>query len=75
MKSFDQFVARLAVVLECDPAELGDDSVLEWESLLVLSTLTLLSQDFGLTPEVECLIQCKTLGELRRLIYAQAKAA
>jgi acyl carrier protein len=72
---FSSFLQDLAAVMEIDVAELGDSYELVWESILTVSTITLLSRHFDLTLDVEDLLRCKTIGDLCRIASAKRMAA
>jgi acyl carrier protein len=69
------FLQDLAKVMEVDVVELHDPYELVWESILTVSTITLLSKHFDLTVDVYDLLGCKTIGDLCQLVRTQRRAA
>ena len=71
MKKSDFYLA-LADMLECEPNEISDDTVLAdlptWDSLAVLSFVALADSQLGVTVEGAKLSGCKTVSDLIALV-------
>ncbi len=69
------FLTYLAIVLEADVGDLNESYELVWDSILVVSAITLLSRHFDLTLDVDDLLKCTTIGSLCQSASALRRAA
>jgi acyl carrier protein len=65
-----EFQEGLAEILEVDAGELEDGFELGelWDSLAVVSTLALIDEVHDVTVGAEDLAECKTVGDIKKLI-------
>lgn len=67
-----EFTKEFAEMLEVNPAELQDDSVLhtegEWDSIMLIATITLVDKYYGVLFQCHAINTIKTFGELKNLI-------
>ena len=62
-----EFVEDFADILETDVSELNESSSLEpenWESLTIVSLISLIDQHYGVTLDVDDFSDCTTMAEL-----------
>ena len=72
-----EFYEGLAEILEVDASEIGSDMALgdAWDSLAVVSTIALIDDVHDVTVHPERLSECKTVGDVERLIEAEKSKA
>jgi acyl carrier protein len=68
-----EFYAGLAEILEIDVAKCNpefklDEGGADWDSLAVISTIALIDEIFNCTVSGQALSDCKTVGDLTKLI-------
>lgn len=69
------FVNDLAAVLEIEDGELSDQSVLPKDSIVVLAIINLMSHHFDITVDIEALLRCETVGDVRALVARVCRGA
>jgi hypothetical protein len=69
-----KFLEAFSGALQVDPAELTNDFAVSWDSLLIVAAMSMISEFYDRTVDVEALIQCGTIGELLRLIDASGES-
>ena len=73
-----EFYEGLAEIIEVEPDTVNPDLSLEegaWDSLAVVSTIALIDDVYDVTVHPDKLSECKTVGDIERLVEAeQAKA-
>lgn len=69
--SKDAFLTDLADAVGEEPSDLSHDYELHWDSLLVVSTMSLINEHFDCTVEVDALVACETIGAVLQLIDQQ----
>ena len=62
----------LADAMSLEPEEITDEREIEWDSLLVVSCVSIFDEQFGFVPEGKALRGLKTVGDL--LAYGKANA-
>lgn len=67
-----QLKIDLADAMTLEPGEITDGHEIEWDSLLVVSCVSIFDEHFGFVPEGKALRGLKTVGEL--LAYGRANA-
>jgi acyl carrier protein len=65
-----EFLLALGEALQIDAAELNDNTELAWDSLLIVGAMSMISEYYDRTVEIDALLQCGTLGQLLALIEA-----
>ncbi|MDZ4684894.1 MAG: phosphopantetheine-binding protein [Planctomycetaceae bacterium] len=65
-----KFLEAFSEALQVEPAELTADFALSWDSLLIVAAMSMISEFYERTVDVEALLQCGSIGELLRLIDA-----
>lgn len=65
-----EFLQAFSEALQAEPAELTADFAVSWDSLLIVAAMSMISEYYDRTVDVELLLQCGTIGELLRLIDA-----
>lgn len=68
-----KFLAALSEPLQVEPAELTDSFELSWDSLLIVATMSLISEYYDCTVEIDALLQCSTIGQLLSLINSSGE--
>lgn len=69
-----EFYEGLAEILEVDVEQVNSDLSLEeggWDSLAVVSTIALIDEVFDVTVHPERLSECKTVGDIEKLVEAE----
>ncbi len=74
MGAFEDFVKKIAEILEVDESELAAESEFRsatpcWSSLMGFGILVMLEEDYGYKMPVDDFLKTKTIGEL----YEQTK--
>jgi len=69
-----KFLEAFSEALQVEPAELTADFALSWDSLLIVAAMSMISEFYDRTVDVEALLQCGTIGELLRLIDASGES-
>lgn len=71
-----EFYEGLAEILEVEPAEVKPDLELgeNWDSLAVVSTIALIDDVYDVQVRPEKLADCKTVGDVDKLVAAQQEA-
>ncbi|HUQ72299.1 MAG TPA: phosphopantetheine-binding protein [Planctomycetaceae bacterium] len=69
-----KFLEAFSEALQVEPAELTGDFALSWDSLLIVAAMSMISEFYERTVDVEALLQCGTIGELLRLIDASGES-
>ena len=70
----EDFYEGLAEILEVEVDEISADTELEegaWDSLAVVSTIALIDDVYDITVHPEKLGECKTVGEIEKLIASE----
>ncbi|NBV82811.1 acyl carrier protein [bacterium] len=73
----DEFLSRLAEVLQVSPSELVDSFKLDennFDSLALISTIALIDECFNTTVNIEKLMACRSIKELLALIADALKS-
>lgn len=69
-----EFYEGLAEILEVDTGEVNSDLALDkgnWDSLAVVSTIALIDDVYDVTVHPNALNDCKTVGDVEKLIAAE----
>jgi acyl carrier protein len=68
-----EFYEGLAEILEVEPEEVTPELELgeNWNSLAVVSTIALIDEVHDITVHPERLAECKTVGDIERLVEAE----
>lgn len=68
-----EFSEGLAEILEVEAAEITPDYELgaAWDSLAIVSTIALIDEVYDRSVGVQELEDCKTVGDIQRLVEAQ----
>lgn len=74
--NINEFITNLAKMLDISDANLLQQDTLladikEWDSLAVMSFLSLCEDQTQFTPEIDDMFECKTVGDLFRLMQQQ----
>jgi acyl carrier protein len=69
-----EFLQAFSEALQVEPAELTADFAIGWDSLLIVAAMSMISEYYDRTVDVEVLLQCGTIGELLQLIDATGEA-
>lgn len=70
----EDFYEGLAEILEVEVDEIGADTELEegaWDSLAVVSTIALIDDVYDITVHPEKLSECKTVGDIEKLVASE----
>ncbi|VXD01045.1 acyl carrier protein [Sphingomonas sp. 8AM] len=70
-----EFYEGLAEILEIEPATVNSDLALDegaWDSLAVVSTIALIDEVFDRTVSADALADCRTVGDIEKLVGADA---
>lgn len=72
MEPFEDFVKKIAEILEVDESELAAESEFRsatpyWSSLMGFGILVMLEEDYGYKMSVDDFLKAKTVGELYEL--------
>jgi acyl carrier protein len=69
-----EFSEGLAEILEVEVSEITPDYELgaAWDSLAIVSTIALIDEVYDRSVGVQDLEDCKTVGDIQRLVEAQA---
>ena len=74
---FKDFLEDLAIELDMEPDELGPETELGeevWDSLAIVSTISLIDEQFDITLEGEDLASCEKVSDLLALIEKEKGA-
>ena len=74
----NEFYEGLAEILEVEPDEVSADTGLEegaWDSLAVVSTIALIDDVYDITVHPEKLSECKTVGDIEKLVASERGGA
>jgi acyl carrier protein len=63
-----EFLGQLAEILEVDSVDENFDLNGKWDSLVVLSAIAAIDEQYGVTVEVRQLVETKSVGEVLALI-------
>lgn len=69
-----EFLIQLAEVFEVDEVDEQFDLEGKWDSLVVLSAVSAIDDEFGVTVPIKSLMQTKTVSELLKLIEQSVAA-
>ncbi len=70
----EDFYEGLAEILEVEVDEISADTELEegaWDSLAVVSTIALIDDVYDITVHPEKLSECKTVGDIEKLVASE----
>ncbi len=70
----EEFYEGLAEILEVEVDEISADTELEegaWDSLAVVSTIALIDDVYDITVHPEKLSECKTVGDIEKLVASE----
>lgn len=73
-----EFYEGLAEILEVETNEISSDTELEegaWDSLAVVSTIALIDDVYDITVHPEKLSECKTVGDIEKLVASERDEA
>jgi len=69
-----KFYDEMAEILDVDASEIGSDYELgeTWDSLAIVSTIALIDELYDKSVSPDALGQCKTVGDIEKLVAADA---
>jgi acyl carrier protein len=65
-----EFLQAMGDALQLDAVEVDEATELAWDSLLIVATMSMISEYYDRTVEIDALLQCGTVGQLLALIEA-----
>ena len=71
-QKIQEFISKLAEALEIEEGKISTESELsqlDWDSLAVISAISIADQCFGVVISIEKLSDCKTLNDIINLTY------